>query len=218
MRILIVGSAASRGRALLTRSIGGDDFIAQGIERGHTLRVLTREPRHFAVAPSVECCAVDMAQPAAMARALVDQEAVIIAMGARPTWRALTSMSLCARRVVAAMIEARVERLLCVTGVGVGDSRGHGGYWFDRIVQPLLLRQIVADQEAAETVVRASSLRWTIVRPALLTNGSMTARYRILTELQHIVAATIARRDVVHFLFDELERNEFVGKSPLLTY
>ena len=62
-----------------------------------------------------------------------------------------------------------VRRLVGITGVGAGDSRGHGGLVYDTFLRPIVLRQVYADKDRQEAVVRASGLDWVVVRPALLT-------------------------------------------------
>jgi hypothetical protein len=41
------------------------------------------------------------------------------------------------------MEEAHVKRLICVTGFGAGDSRGHGGFLYN-VAFHLLLRHVYA--------------------------------------------------------------------------
>ena len=65
---------------------------------------------------------------------------------------------------------AGVKRLIAVTGLGAGDSRGHGGLIYDAVVFPLLLKRVYDDKDVQESIVRSSGLDWTIVRPGLLTN------------------------------------------------
>ena len=59
-------------------------------------------------------------------------------------------------------------RLITATGLGAGDSRGHGGLLYDAIVFPLLLKRVYDDKDVQEWIVRSSGLDWTIVRPGLL--------------------------------------------------
>ena len=70
------------------------------------------------------------------------------------------------------MTRSGVRRLVCISALGVGDSHGHGGFIFDRLFQPLLLRHAYKDKDRQEAAIRASSLDWVIVRPAMLTNDS----------------------------------------------
>ena len=50
-----------------------------------------------------------------------------------------------------------VRRLVCISALGVGDSKGHGGFVFDRMFQPLLLGQAYKDKERQEAAIKASS-------------------------------------------------------------
>ena len=72
------------------------------------------------------------------------------------------------------MKKAGVKRLVCVTGIGAGDSKGHGGFLYDSIFLPFLLGTIYADKDRQELVIKASDVDWTIVRPGFLTNGPLT--------------------------------------------
>ena len=45
------------------------------------------------------------------------------------------------------MKAAGVKRLISVTGLGAGDSRGHGGLLYDAVIFPLLLRRVYDDKD-----------------------------------------------------------------------
>lgn len=67
-----------------------------------------------------------------------------------------------------------------------------------------------------ERLIRQSELDWTIVRPAKLTNGPRTERYDVLREPGDFRFGTISRRDVAHFLIDEVEGRKAVHEAPVL--
>ena len=50
------------------------------------------------------------------------------------------------RVLVDAMNTAGVKRLIAVTGLGAGDSRGRGGLLYDAVVFPLLLKRVYDDK------------------------------------------------------------------------
>ena len=77
------------------------------------------------------------------------------------------------RVLVTAMEEAQVRRLICVTGFGAGDSRGHGGFLYS-VAFHLLLGRVYDDKDVQERIVRRSKLDWVIVRPVILTDGPKT--------------------------------------------
>jgi hypothetical protein len=64
--------------------------------------------------------------------------------------------------LVTAMTRNGVRRLVCISALGVGDSRGHGGFVFDRLFLPLLLSHAYKDKDGQDIAIRASSLDWVI--------------------------------------------------------
>ena len=76
------------------------------------------------------------------------------------------------------MEEARIKRLICVTGLGAGDSRGSGGFLYN-VALHLLLGRIYDDKDVQERIVRRSKLDWVIVRPVILTDGPKTNACRL---------------------------------------
>ena len=57
------------------------------------------------------------------------------------------------RVLVNAMEGSPVRRLICVTGLGAGDSRGRGGLLYDATLW-LFLGRIYADKDAQEWIAR----------------------------------------------------------------
>ena len=78
------------------------------------------------------------------------------------------------RVLITAMEEAHVKRLICVTGFGAGDSRGHGGFLYSLGFH--LLGRVYDYKDVQERIVRRSKLDWVIVRPVILTDGTNTYR------------------------------------------
>jgi putative NADH-flavin reductase len=149
---------------------------------------------------------------------MADQDAVCCTLGTLPTRKPVTVFSEGTQSLLEAMKTAGVRRLICVTGIGAGDSKGHGGFLYDRIFNPLLLKTIYEDKDRQETLIKASDVDWVIVRPGFLTNGSLTGKYRALTDLTGITAGRISRADVGHFMLQQLESEEYLRQTPLLTY
>jgi uncharacterized protein YbjT (DUF2867 family) len=103
-----------------------------------------------------------------------------------------------------------------VTGLGAGDSRGHGGLLYDAIAFPLVLKRIYDDKDVQEQMIRASGLDWTIVRPGLLRGGPATGQARPLTDPRDWRGGSVTRADVADFLVREAFERRFVGRTPLL--
>ena len=209
MNLLIIGASRGIGRQLLEQSLAA----------GHLVTALARRPQNLP--PEVEGLRVvagDILDPLKVGEVMGGQEAVCLTVGVGVTFKPVTVFSQGTQNVLAAMAEHGVRRLLCVTGIGAGDSKGHGGFLYDRIFNPLLLKTIYQDKDRQEELIRASGSDWTIVRPGFLTNGPLTGSYRVLTDLRGVTVGRISRADVAHFMLAELLANRYLGQTPLLTY
>jgi nucleoside-diphosphate-sugar epimerase len=124
------------------------------------------------------------------------------------------------RNILAAMKKQKVRRLLFVSSLGVGDSKGQLGAVYNWIILPTLLKNIFADKEKAEELIRESKMvDWTIVRPGRLTNGRLTAKYRTGPDAaKQRWFPKVSRADVADFMLHAFERGEHVGQAPGICY
>jgi putative NADH-flavin reductase len=184
---------------------------------GHTLTAMARNAAGFAgPVTGVRMMLGDAGDPADIDRAVAGQEVVVWTVSVRPTRRPVRLFSHATQFLLAAMTRHGVRRLVCVTGVGSGDSKGHSGFLYDRIVHPLLLRTAFEDKDRQETQIRDSDLDWTIVRPGVLTDGPATGLYQALTTSDGARARRIARGDVAAFIVENLAAPEFVHQAVFL--
>ena len=105
---------------------------------------------------------------------------------------------------------------MTVTGLGAGDSRGYGGFLYDAVMFPLVLKRVYDDKDVQEQMIRASGLQWTIARPGFLLGGPATGQMRVLTEPKDWTAGSVTRADVAEFLVREAVEMRYVGQTPLL--
>ncbi len=83
----------------------------------------------------------------------------------------------------------------------------------------LLLRNVYADHEAQEAVIKRSDLDWTIVRPGAYTNGERTGEYRHgFPVADKTIKAKISRADVADFMLKQLADNTYLRKTPGVSY
>jgi uncharacterized protein YbjT (DUF2867 family) len=115
------------------------------------------------------------------------------------------------------MRQRGVPRLVCITGMGAGDSKGHGGFLYDWLIQPILLRKVYEDKDRQEALVRASGLDWVIVRPSVLNDKTEPQPVRALTDLSGFHGGTISRQNVAKFVVDQVTADTWLRKAPLIT-
>ena len=120
--VLIVG--ASRGI--------GFETVKLALKAGYSVRAMARSATSIRVRdPKLEKLDGDALDQHTIKRALAGVDAVIQTLGVSPTPELIfngTRLFSAATRILVNTMEASaVKRLICVTGLGSGDSRGHGG-------------------------------------------------------------------------------------------
>ena len=152
-------------------------------------------------------------------RALKGCDAVISSLGTGLSpFSEVSLLTEATHALVPAMRDSGVRRLVCISALGVGDSRGHGGFVFDRIFMPLLLRHAYKDKGRQEDAIRASALDWIIVRPAMLTNDPARESPRAIADLAGVNGGKVARADVARFVVEQLVTNTWLKKTPVLMW
>jgi putative NADH-flavin reductase len=209
MKLLLIG--ASRGV--------GFELLQQALQAGHGVTLIARNPDSLKLQhENLTVIKGGILDKEVIERSVNGQDAVCITIGTKPTFKPVSVYSEGTKTVIEAMNKSSCRRLLCVTGIGAGDSRGHGGFLYDKIINPVLLKTIYEDKDRQEAIVRQSGLEWEIVRPGLLNNGARTGKYRVLTDLTGITVGNISRADVADFMLREAAEMNYAQKTPLLTY
>lgn len=208
MKILVLGATGATGRLIVGRAI----------DKGYEVVALVRSREKALDLKGAELIEGDARDPAALAHAIAGCDAVISSLGTPMSpFREVTLLSTATRALVGIMAEQNVRRLVCITGLGAGDSRGHGGFFFDRVFLPLMLRKVYEDKNRQEDAIRASTLDWTIVRPTVLNDKPARGHIKALTDLSGVHGGTIARADVAEFVVQQLTTDTWLGKAPLIT-
>jgi putative NADH-flavin reductase len=138
-----------------------------------------------------------------LAAALDGHDAVLSALGTRGL--AATSVLVdSARASMEAMRRVGLRRLLLISSSLVDSRSG----WLSLVISQTLLRHVANDQRAMEKLVTQSDLDWTVLRPALLSDGALTRRYAVSSASDGIPAshAGMSRQDVAHMMLDTVER------------
>ncbi len=154
--ILVLGATGGTGRLI----------VRDALARGHHVTALVRSPDKAGDLQGAQLIVGDARDEATLRKALKGQDVVISSLGTSLSpFREVTTLSTSTRALVKAMEAENVARLVAITGIGAGDSRGHGGFVYDRLILPLLLRNVYADKNRQEAIIRDSGLDWVIVRP-----------------------------------------------------
>lgn len=207
MKLLVLGATGGTGGQLVRRALAA----------GHRITALVRRPgaldRHAGLREVVG----DVLDPRAAFMAASGQDAVVSALGTQS--RAATTLySGSTRNVIDAMREHRIRRFLGVTaGAYVQDPADPA--FIRLLVKPLLttlLREPYADMQRMEALLRSSGLDWTLLRPARLTDGPATGRYRVVVDGSVPGGWVISRADLADFIVGHLNAPDLHGHAVSL--
>lgn len=206
MRLVILGATGGTGQELLQ----------QALDRGHQVTAIVRRPQAITLThPQLQVTTGDVMQPDSLASVLPGQDAVLSVVG-KSSFRPMTFYRQSARNITEQMQQAGVERLVCLTSVGVLEGPV-GPWWYLWFIKPLL-KHIYEDMRQMEQTIRASTLGWTIVRPSRLFDGEHTGRYRVGSSGELAQANSISRADVADCLLAQLDSRTHWQQAIAVAY
>lgn len=209
MKIAIIGASHGVGNQLLKLAL----------KDGHEVTALLRKPNKLKVSDSnLHIIKGDILDPPSVANATANQDGICVCIGIPLSIKPVEVFSKGIKNVLSSIGNNTEQKLIVITGIGAGDSKGHGGFLYDRVINPLLLKEIYKDKNREETLIKESHSNWMIVRPGFLTDGPRTGKYRVIENLTGITAGNISRSDVADFMLKQLKEPTHFGRTPLLTY
>jgi nucleoside-diphosphate-sugar epimerase len=205
MRVTILGSTGRIGSLALDAARSA----------GHDVAILVRRAPD-GDRPGVSSFIGSIDDPGAIRAAVAGSDAVIAALGPRSN-DAAAERSLIAgmQTLIDAMHHERVDRIVTLSGAAV-DIPGDRKPWLDRIASGVVrraARHVVAAKQGEFDLLSVSSLAWTALRPAIVTDGAARG-YRLSDTLRP--GARVTRADVGRALVDVLDDEAQVGKAPFI--
>jgi putative NADH-flavin reductase len=209
MKLTVIG--ASRGIGL--------KVVEQAIEKGYDATALVRDPSSMPFAHrNLDITQGDVLERETLKDAVKGSDALVFTVGIMPTRTPVRVFSEGTRNVLDAMKETGVKFLIAVTGMGAGDSKGYWGFAYRFIYSLASIKTIYEDKDRQERLIKESDIEWIIVRPAFLTDGPLTGRYQVLTDMKIIRPGSISRADVAHFILKQIFSPSYLKQAPIVMY
>ncbi|SDY88999.1 NAD(P)-dependent oxidoreductase [Citreimonas salinaria] len=209
MKILVIGASRGIGRACVQAALAA----------GHEVRAFSRSAGEMTPLPGLEPWPGDATKAADLAPALEGVDAVVQALGIKADlsmmWREITLFSDSTAALVPLMEAHGPDRLICVTGIGSGDSF-NALSTVEKIGHSVVFSKVYGDKTRQEEIVKRSSLRWTLVRPTILTSNARSGRYKVLVDPASWRMGVISRADVADYVVRALDDVSTVHTAPVL--
>jgi len=210
MNLLVIGGTGKTGREL----------IKQGLEEGHNITVIARKPRKIRLEHAhLKVIQGNVLKPESLEVAFQEQDAVLSALGHKRFFIKTTILSRGTENIIGLMKKTGVRRFICITSLGINDSRFKLGLYYTLFTIPVILFFYFMDKAKQEKSIMNSDLDWTIVRPGQLTNGRKRTLYKHGQDVGHyILTKMISRADVAHFMLTQLKTDDYLRKAVGITY
>lgn len=210
MKLLIIGGTGGTG----------GELIKQALEKGHILTALVRNPEKVKTTHQnlivIKGNVLDFNK---VQQVVEGQDVVISALGHKRFFINTNILSEGTKNIIRAMENHNVNRFICVTSLGINDSRFRLGLYYTLFVIPFIIFFYFRDKAKQEKIIRSSKLNWTIVRPGQLTNGRKRSSYKHGSNVgNYIFTKMISRADVAHFILCQLSDETYLHKTPGVTY
>ncbi len=204
MRLAVIGAAGATGKLIAKHAL----------KAGHDVTAVVRDPAKMSDVAGVRALQGDMMDVESLATALSGHDAVVFAAGP-PHMKASTARTDGARNTVTAMQRVGIKRLIAISGLGAGETRERMGFFVSRVIVPLILGRLLADQNGLEQAIRASDLDWTLVRPGEMKDAGSRGGVKVSQDGTGITM-NVSRDDVAKFIVDELTSSKHIRNAPSL--
>jgi len=195
----------------------GKELVSQAISAGNQVSAFTRSAAKVAFEhPDLSVIEGDVLDANQVRDAIVGHDAVLCTLGAGRHGYVRETAT---RNIVAGMQANKVERFICQSTLGAGDSVGNLNFFWKYIMFGTILRPVLIDHNKQENAVTNSDLHWTIVRPAAFTDGALTGNYQHgFSSNEKNLTFKISRSDVADFMLKQIACDSVGGKTIGLSY
>ena len=208
MKLIVFGSTGTVGKQV----------VLQALAMGHEVTAFARNPQKLKDIEhkNLRIFQGDVFDANAVENAVKGHEVVFCTLGAGRKGRVRSEGTL---NIIRAMEKTGIKRFICQSTLGAGDSKGNLNFVWKYIMFGFLLKEAYLDHELQEKYIMQSKLDWTIVRPAVLTDGKATGNYKHgFSSNDNKLKLKISRADAALFMLMQLTASQYLRKAPGLSY
>ncbi|KAL8586252.1 hypothetical protein ACOMHN_003767 [Nucella lapillus] len=197
----------------------GQQVVQQALAKGYEVRALVRDPDKMAAQvqhEKLQIHKIDLTKAEDLIGPMTGTDTVLSSLGARGgIWTPCSLYTDTMPVILAAMRQAGVKRLVCVTSWGSKDEAGLPWVisWF---LKPTFLRNVLADMSQMEDYIAENSgdITYTVVKPPGLNNQPVSEKEILTREGQYVAdaPASLSRADVARFMLGLLTTDTFHNK------
>lgn len=206
MKVVIFGATGATGKVL----------VEQAISKGNTVTAFVRNPdrlpiKHERLIPYTG----NLLSYDSVAGAIKNQDAVLCTLGTRSLKKS-TVLSSGIKNILTAMDEKDVKRFIYMSAHGAGDSYDKAPF-FTKLAIRYVLKNVFEDKALQETLIKQTTLNWTIVHATTLLKSEKVSTYKDGENLFVHAFSFISHANVSDFMLKQLEDSKYIQKTVLIS-
>lgn len=198
----------------------GSQAVEIALKQGHRVTAILRNPANLGITdPNLIVAKGDIMKPETLEKHLENKDAVISAIG-KSSMKDTRLYSRGNENLLLAMKKAGTTRVFFISASGLDVNPSHN--FFIRLITKYVLQKILknmyADLERMEKIIKESDRNWTIMRPPQLTNAPLTGRYRFAINGFLKNGLKISRADLAYFMIDNIANTAIYKTTVEVAY
>ena len=212
MKVVLFGATGFAGR----------EVLSELLKNNYEVTALTRSFSRLNIQDeNLRVKEVDAFDQVTLNSILTGQDAVINCLGIGGKGNSMPNnfVSSATAKIVSEMERQGINRLICMSNVGAGNSAKSQPWIFKKIILPYFmkwLQVIIDDKNIMEPIIMNSKLDWTIVRCPNIVNKKPKGHTRTSLSGKGL-GLSITNKDLAEFLVKQLTVNTFSRKSPSIS-
>lgn len=207
-KIVIFGATGGTGQQLVKQALEQDDYVTAFVRNPDKLNYSHK---------NLTVLKGDVLNVEDVNNAIQNQDVVMCSLG-MPAFDKSSLRTDGTKNIIRAMKNHGVDRLICQSSLGFGDSKDVLPWHMKYIIVPLILKNAFKDHECQEAIIAESNLNWTIVRPGNMTNGKKTSRYKFGFNALDKIKLKISRADVADFMLRQINNTLHLHQKVGISY
>ena len=221
--VLSAGESAEEGSHLIILGATGRTgmhLVQLALEEGYKVTACARQPQKISMEhPNLIKAAVDINDPKSLRRVMIASKGVVVSTLGIFHKTEATPLADATLNILLAMKTCGLRRLVLMSSLGVGDSKGQGN-WVVAAVSRFILPYVLKDKERQEQRVRESGVDWTVLRPPQLLDSNQSSPYVRWSGAQPSgkLKWKITTRDAADALLALMREPDSIGRAYQISY
>ncbi|MES2130816.1 MAG: SDR family oxidoreductase [Bacteroidota bacterium] len=198
----------------------GRQTVEIALKAGHHVTAILRTPANLDLKhPNLQIVKGDVMNPETLEKHLANKDAVISAIG-QTSFKSTILYSQGNKNMIDVMKKMGTTRAFFISASGLDVNPTHSFIvrFATKYILQKLLKNMYADLEVMESMIKKSDINWTIMRPPKLTDKPVTGNYRIALDKMLNNGLSISRADVGHFMINNIDNESIFKKTVEIAY